>query len=133
MTISPRRILMVHGDGEERGRLALILTRFGHCVSFSDGMLTPELSADGYDLIIVDEHLARDPEFGYLQLLPREYRARTIVLSSDGFAERRIRRDSMGFFECIEKPVVPIDLAVVVCDYFISCFSNEESMAATGA
>ena len=32
MNIFPRKILMAHGDKEERGKLAIMLARFGHCI-----------------------------------------------------------------------------------------------------
>lgn len=132
MNIPPRKILMVHGDKEKRGKLAIMLTRFGHCVSFSDGDRKPEFSTDEYDLIIVDDYLARSAGYIFLQHLSKEYRARTIFLSSRGIEERILCLDTMNIFECIEKPVETIDLAVVVCDFFISNLPHEEYMASIG-
>ncbi|MBT5550674.1 MAG: hypothetical protein HOJ79_09370 [Nitrospina sp.] len=127
MNIPPRKILMVHGDKEERGKLAIMLARFDHCISFVETMTQP----DEFDLIILDENMTQGAGFVYLQQLSTEDRAKTVYLSSGGKEERRLCRDSMGIYECLEKPVVPIDLAVVVCDFFISCLSNEESLLPT--
>jgi DNA-binding response OmpR family regulator len=128
MNITPRKILMVHGDKEGRGKLAIMLARFGHCVSFFDGATKPEISADEYDLIIVDEYLDRGAGFVFLHHLSLQYRAKTIFLSSGGAEERMLCRDSIDIYECLEKPVIPLDLAVVVCDFFISCLPSEERM-----
>ena len=124
MNIFPRKILMAHGDKEERGKLAIMLARFGHCISFADAISRSKFCVGEYDLNIVDEHLAQSAWFAFLQHLSSENQAKTIFLSSEGKKERRLFRDSMGIYECLQKPVIPIDLAVVVCDFFISCFPN---------
>jgi DNA-binding response OmpR family regulator len=129
MNIPPRKILMIHGDKEERGKLAIMLTRFGHSVSFSDGTWKSEYSLDEYDLIIIDEYLPYGAGYVFLQNLSIELRAKTVYLSSGGILDRKLCEDSMSIYECVKKPVVPIDLAVVVCDFFITCLSKKENMA----
>ena len=37
MTITPKKILLIHKNTQERGRLAIMLSRFGHEVQFSRG------------------------------------------------------------------------------------------------
>jgi len=120
---------MAHGDKVERGKLAIMLARFGHCVSFADEKAKSNISDEEYDLIIVDEYLDQGAGFVFLQHLSRENQVKTIFLSSGGKEERRLFRDSMDIYECLQKPVIPIDLAVVVCDFFISCFSSEKLVA----
>jgi hypothetical protein len=39
MTASPKKILMVHADKGERGELAIMLARFGHCVAFVNALV----------------------------------------------------------------------------------------------
>jgi DNA-binding response OmpR family regulator len=133
MNISSRKILMAHGDKEEQGKLAIMLARFGHRVSFTDEMTKSEYLIDEYDLIIIDEYLAQGAGFVFLQYLSKTNQAKTIYLSSGGIDERKLFRTSMGIYECLEKPIVPINLAVVVCDFFISSFSNEEKLSPVGA
>jgi DNA-binding response OmpR family regulator len=132
MNISPGKILIVHGDKEERGKLAITLNRFGHCLSFSDGLNKPEFSTGEYDLIIIDEYLDQSAGLIFLQHLSKGNRAKTICLSSGTNKERKDFQDSMEIYECIEKPVIPLKLVVVVCDFFISCYSNEEYMVPFG-
>lgn len=129
MKIPTKKILMIHGDKEERGKLAVMLTRFGHCVTFYDGAWKPEFSFDEYDLFIIDEYLTEGAGFVFLQNFSMDLRAKSVFWSSEGIEVRKLCQDSMSIYECIEKPVVPIDLAVVVCDFFISCLSSKESMA----
>lgn len=128
MSISPKKILIVHGEKDERGKLAIMLSRFGHCVSFSDGMKKPNLSLTEYDLIIVDEYLAGGAGFIFMQQLSIKLRAKTIFLSSANTAERRLCQDSMSIYECLKKPVKPNDLVVVVCDFFISNSCTQENI-----
>ncbi len=118
---------MVHADKTERGKLAIMLARFGHCVSFADGSEGMELSTDIYDLIIVDEYLSSGAGFIFLQHLSSKIRAKTIFLSRRGREARIICQNST--YECMEKPVKPIDLAVVACDFFVSHLVNEEDPA----
>lgn len=57
MTVAPKKILLVHNNPEERGRLGIMLSRFGHEVRFSCGKDCPgQLSRDN-DLVIVDDKL----------------------------------------------------------------------------
>ena len=37
MTIAPKKILLIHNNSNERGKLAIMLSRFGHEVRFSSG------------------------------------------------------------------------------------------------
>jgi DNA-binding response OmpR family regulator len=132
MNNSPGKILIVHGDKEERGKLAITLNRFGHSLSFSDGIKKPELDIGEYDLIIIDEYLDRNEGLVFIQHLSKGNRAKTIFLSSGSIKERKELQDSMGIYECIKKPFIPLKLVVVVCDFFISCWSNEEYMHPLG-
>lgn len=129
MTVPPGKILMVHADKIERGTLAIMLARFGHCVSFAGGSEGMGLSADAYDLIIADEDIFSEAGFVFWQHLSLKTRAKTIFLSSGGREAKRICQNSMGAYECMEKPIKPIDLAVVACDFFVSRLVNEEDPA----
>ena len=127
MTISPMKILMVHANREERGQLAIMLARFEHPVTFSDGVDSLEFNPDNYDLIIVDEHLNGGVGILFLQKFSKKIRTKTIYLSSGDEKVRAFYQNSLEIYECMEKPVKPMDIAVVACDFFVSShFKNEE-------
>jgi len=122
MNITPMKILMVHGDKEERGQLAIMLTRFEHGVVFADGVDSSEFDLDKYDLLIVDEQLPEGAGIVLLQQFPANIRSKTIYLSSGDEKERALYQNSLGIYECMEKPVKPMDLAVIACDFYVSFY-----------
>lgn len=129
MNIIPMKILLVHQDREERGKFAILLGRFGHSVAFADGIGSSNLRPDDYDLIIVDEYLLLASGFDFLQHLSPKVRAKTIYLSSGGEKERAICQTKTGIYECMGKPVKPMELAVVACDFFVIIYLNNENLA----
>jgi DNA-binding response OmpR family regulator len=129
MTISPMKILMVHSNREERGQLASMLSRFEHPVTFSDGIDSLEFNPDNYDLIIVDEHLTQGSGVLLLRKLSKKIRSKTIYLSSGDETVRAFYQSSLEIYECMGKPVKPMDLAVVACDFFVSCHFNNGEFA----
>ena len=129
MTISPMKIMMVHANREERGELAIMLARFGNPVTFSDGIDSLEFNPDNYDLIIVDEHLTEGTGILLLQKFSKKIRSKTIYLSSGDEKVRDFYQNSLEIYECMEKPVKPMDLAVVACDYFVSSHLNNGTHA----
>ena len=129
MKISSMKILMVHADKEERGRLAIMLARYEHSVAFTNKVDVFDLKLDSYDLIIVDEELSDGPGYVFLRQLSSKYRAKTILMSNSGTQERAVCQSSMGIYECMKKPIKPMDLAVVVCDFFVSFYLSDNSLA----
>jgi DNA-binding NtrC family response regulator len=129
MNITPMRILMVHADREERGQLAIMLARFEHGVAFVDGMASSDFNPDNYDLIIVDEPLSEDIGIFLLKHISVKTRAKIILLASGSENMRAFYQSSLGIYECLEKPVKPMALAVVACDYFVSSHLNEGKFA----
>ena len=129
MTISPMKIMMVHANREERGQLAIMLARFEHPVTFSDGVDSLEFNPDNYDLIIVDENLTGGAGILLLQKFSKKIRSKTIYLSSGDEKVRDFYQNSLEIYECMEKPVKPMDLAVVACDYFVSSHLNNGTHA----
>ena len=127
MTISPMKILMVHANREERGKLAIMLARFEHPVTFSDGIDSLEYNPDNYDLIIVDEHLTGGAGILLLNKFSKKIRSKTIYLSGGDEKVRAFYKNSLELYECMGKPVKPLNLAVVACDFFVSShFNNGE-------
>ena len=127
MTVSPMKILMIHANREERGKLAIMLARFEHPVTFSDGIDSLEFNPDNYDLIIVDEHLTGGEGILLLYKFSKKTRSKTIYLSSGDEKVRAFYKNSLELYECMGKPVKPMNLAVVACDFFVSShFYNGE-------
>jgi len=125
MNVTPMKILMVHGDKEERGQLAIMLARFEHGVVFGDGVDLSEYNLEKYDLIIVDEHLSEGSGIVLLQQFSEKTRSRTIFFSSNDEKERVFCQNSLGIYECMGKPVKPMDLAVTACDFYVSSHLND--------
>jgi DNA-binding response OmpR family regulator len=127
MNISPMKIMIVHGNREERGELAIMLARFEHPVTFADGIDTLDFNPDNYDLIIVDEHLTGGAGILLLHKFSKKILSKTIYLSSGDEKVRAFYQNSLEIYECMKKPVKPMDLAVVACDFFVSShFDNKE-------
>ena len=107
-----------------------MLARFNHGVVFSNGMIEINLDKlDKYDLIIVDEHLPEGAGIVLLHQMSAKIRSKTIYLSSGDEKERDFYQNTMGIYECMKKPVKPMDLAVVTCDFYVSYHFNDESTA----
>ena len=87
-----------------------------------------DLKLDSYDLIIVDEELSDGPGYVFLGRLSSKYRAKTILMSNSDTQERAVCQRSMGIYECMKKPIKPMDLAVVVCDFFVSFYLSDNSL-----
>ena len=129
MKISSMKILMVHADKEKRGQLAIMLARFEHSIAFANGMDLSEFTPDKYDLIIVDGYLSDGSGCDLIQHLSSKSRAKTIFMSDGDDKDRALYQSSMGIYECMKKPVKPMDLAAVVCDFYVSFYLSDESLA----
>ncbi|MBC8282897.1 MAG: hypothetical protein H8E32_03710 [Nitrospinae bacterium] len=119
MTISPKKILLVHEDRDERGRLAIMLSRFGHEVRFSDGTISAESPWKESDLFIVNERLVGKSGIDLICELGKEQQDKIIYLTSGYGVESRPELQEFNIYEHIFKPIDPLQLAVVVCDFFV--------------
>ena len=124
MKIESKKILMVHNNHDERGRLGIMLARFDHEVRFSCGKGCPDQLSRDNDLVIVDDKLAGQSGFDFLKQISREQCEKVIYLSSDIWLETSEELKKLNIYEWILKPVDPLKLAVVVCDYFVSISSE---------
>jgi DNA-binding response OmpR family regulator len=124
MTIEPRKILLVHNNPEERGRLGIMLSRFGHEVRFSCGKGCPDQLSRDNDLVIVDDKLAAQSGFDFLKQISSEQCEKVIYLSSRLWLEAPEELQNINIYEWITKPADPLKLAVVVCDYFVEVASE---------
>jgi DNA-binding response OmpR family regulator len=129
MTISPMKVLMIHANRKERGQLAIMLARFEHPVTFSDGIDSLEFNPNNYHLIIVDEHLTGGEGILLLYKFSKKTRSKIIYLSSGDEKVRTFYQNSLEIYECMGKPVKPMDIAVVACDFFVSSHFNNGKLA----
>ena len=119
MIISPKKILLVHTNPEERGRLAIMLSRFGHEVKFSSGKGCPDQLCRTNDLVIVDDKLSGQSGLDFISQISNKQCEKVIYLSSLPYLVAPMELHNLNIYEWITKPVDPLNLAVVVCDYFV--------------
>ena len=81
MTIAPKKILLVHNDREERARLAIMLSRFGHEVKFSCGKDCSDELIRAYDVVIVDDRLSGKSGLDFIGNISTRQRNKIIYLS----------------------------------------------------
>ena len=118
MTIAPKKILLVHNDRQERGRLAIMLSRFGHEVKFSCGRDSSEQLAREHDVVIVDDSLSGQSGLDFIDNISSRQRKKIIYLSPLS-SLAAMERQNLDIYEWVTKPIDPLKLAVVVCDYFV--------------
>ncbi|MEK9627615.1 MAG: hypothetical protein VW455_01190 [Nitrospinota bacterium] len=119
MTIAPKKILLVHTNPEERGRLAIMLSRFGHEVKFSSGKGCPDQLCRAHDLVIVDDKLSGQSGLDFIRQISNIQCEKVIYLPSLPYLVAPMELKNLNIYEWITKPVDPLNLAVVVCDYFV--------------
>ena len=127
MTIAPKKILLVHNDRQERGQLAIMLSRFGHEVKFSSGKDCPDQLTRANDVVIVDERLSGKSGLDLIHSVSSRQRKKIIYLSSLS-SQAAIKMHKLNIYEWVTKPIDPLKLAVVVCEYFVE-FSMEQALS----
>ena len=125
MKIAPKKILLVHNDREERGRLGIMLARFDHEIRFSCGKGCPDQLSRDNDLVIVDDELAGQSGFDFLKQISREQCEKVIYLSSHHWLETSEELQKLNIYDWITKPADPLKIAVVVCDFFVTIASEQ--------
>ena len=127
MTIAPKKILLVHNDRQERGRLAIMLSRFGHEVKFSSGRDCPDQLTRAHDVVIVDDIMSGQSGLDFIDNVSIRQRKKIIYLSPlSSLVATKIQ--DLNIYEWVTKPIDPLKLAVVVCDYFVE-FSMEQVLS----
>ena len=119
MTIAPKKILLVHSDKLERGKLAIMLSRFGHEVQFSCGKDCSDQLIQAHDVVIVDDRLSGRSGLDFIENISSRQRKKIIYLSPLPSLSASIKMQNLNIYEWITKPADPLKLAVVVCDYFV--------------
>ncbi len=128
MIICSKKILIFHENQEERGRLGLMLSRFGHEVHFFSSSINPETLCQSANLIIVNDKLLGQTGLGLVNQLSVKQREKIIFLLENSRSESLAELKSLQVYEWILQPVDPLKLAVVVCDYFVEQVENQETV-----
>ena len=128
MTISPKKILLIHNNTLERGRLALMLSRFGHEVQFSRGEGCTDQMFMSNDLVIIDDQLDKKSGLDIINQISGKLCKKVIYLASRPFLAVSMELQNLDIYEWVTKPVDPLKLAVVVCDYFVEVTSKQHAL-----
>ena len=125
MTIAPKKILLIHNNPHERGKLAIMLSRFGHEVRFSSGKGCTNQMLMSNDLVIIDDQLGNNSGLNFINQISSRLCEKVIYLASHPFLAASRELQNLNFYEWVTKPVDPLNLAVVVCDYFVEIANKQ--------
>ena len=125
MTIAPKKILLIHNNPQERGKLAIMLSRFGHEVRFSSGKGCTNQMLMSNDLVIIDDQLGSNSGLNFINQISSRLCEKVIYLASHPFLAASRELQNLNFYEWVTKPVDPLKLAVVVCDYFVEIANKQ--------
>ena len=125
MTIAPKKILLIHNNPQERGKLAIMLSRFGHEVRFSSGKGCTNQMLMSNDLVIIDDQLGNNSGLNFINQISSGLYEKVIYLASHSFLAASRELQNLNFYEWVTKPVDPLKLAVVVCDYFVEIANKQ--------
>ena len=131
MTIAPKKILLIHNNSLERGKLAIMLSRFGHEVRFSSGRGCTDQMLMSNDLVIIDDQLDKKSGLDIINQISGKLCEKVIYLASQPFlaASRELQNlNNLNVYEWVTKPVDPLKLAVVVCDYFVEVANKQHAL-----
>ena len=131
MTIAPKKILLIHNNPHERGKLAIMLSRFGHEVRFSCGNGCTDQMLMSNDLVIIDDQLDRKSGLDFINQISDRLCEKVIYLASRPFlaASMELQNlNNLNVYEWVTKPVDPLQLAVVVCDYFVEVANKQHAL-----
>ena len=128
MTITPKKILLIHKNTQERGRLAIMLSRFGHEVQFSRGEGCTDQMFLSNDLVIIDDQLDKKSGLDIINQISGKLCKKVIYLASRPFLAASMELQNLDIYEWVTKPVDPLKLAVVVCDYFVEVANKQHAL-----
>ena len=128
MTIVPKKILLIHNNSQERGKLAIMLSRFGHEVRFSCGKGCKDQMLMSNDLVIIDDQLDKKSGLDIINQIYAKLCEKVIYLASRPFLAASMELPNLNIYEWVTKPVDPLKLAVVVCDYFVEVANKQHAL-----
>ena len=105
-----------------------MLTRFGHEVRFSSGKGCTDQMLKSNDLVIVDDQLDRKSGLDFINQISGNLCEKVIYLASRPFLAASMELQNLNIYEWMTKPVDPLKLAVVVCDYFVEVANKQRPL-----
>ena len=81
-----------------------------------------------HDLVIIDEHLGGQSGLDFINQISSKFCEKVIYLASHPFLAASRELQNLNIYEWVTKPVDPLKLAVVVCDYFVEDASKQHAL-----
>ena len=128
MPIAPKKILLIHNNSQERGKLAIMLSRFRHEVRFCCGKGWTDQMLMSNDLVIIDDQLDKKSGLDIIKQISGTLCEKVIYLASRPFLAASMELQNLNIYEWVTKPVDPLKLAVVVCDYFVEVANKQHAL-----
>ena len=102
-----------------------MLSRFGHEVRFSSGKGCTNQMLMSNDLVIIDDQLGNNSGLNFINQISSRLCEKVIYLASHPFLAASRELQNLNFYEWVTKPVAPLKLAVVVCDYIVEIANKQ--------
>ena len=105
-----------------------MLSRFGHEVQFSSGRGCTDQMLMSNDLVIIDDQLDKKTGLDILNQISGKLCEKVIYLASQPFLAASRELQNLNIYEWVTKPVEPLKLAVLVCDYFVEVANRQHAL-----
>jgi len=105
-----------------------MLSRFGHEVQFSRGEGCTDQMFLSNDLVIIDDELDKKSGLDIINQISGKLCKKVIYLASRPFLAVSMELQNLDIYEWVTKPVDPLKLAVVVCDYFVEVANKQHAL-----
>ena len=105
-----------------------MLSRFGHKVQFSRGEGCTDQMFLSNDLVIIDDELDKKSGLDIINQISGKLCKKVIYLASCPFSAVFMELQNLDIYEWVTKPVDPLKLAVVVCDYFVEVANKQHAL-----
>ena len=106
MTIAPKKILLIHNNPQERGKLAIMLSRFGHEVRFSSGKGCTNQMLMSNDLVIIDDQLGSNSGLNFINQISSGLCEKVIYLASHSFLAASRELQNLNLYEWVTNCVL---------------------------
>ena len=105
-----------------------MLSRFGHEVRFYCGKGCTDQMLMSNDLVIIDDQLDKKSGLDIINQISGKLCKKVIYLASRPFLAASMELQNLDIYEWVTKPVDPLKLAVVVCDYFVEVANKQHAL-----
>jgi DNA-binding response OmpR family regulator len=80
------------------------------------------------DLVIIDDQLDKKSGLDIINQISANLCEKVIYLASRPFLAASMELQNLNIYEWVTKPVDPLKLAVVVCDYFVEVANKQHAL-----